>query len=49
MISTGTRDPVFALSTDDLSAKNLPNGQVVIIMDTGEVKYWDAENGALVP
>lgn len=49
MISTGTKDPVFALSTDDLSGKNLPNGQVVILMDTGEVKFWDEENGALKP
>ena len=48
MISTGNENPVFMLSTDSVPP-NLPNGQVVVIMDQGTFKFWDEENGELVP
>ena len=35
--------PIYGLSTDQ-RPENMPNGQKLILIDTGEIKYYDEEN-----
>ena len=48
MITRNENPPIYGLSTDEKPA-NCANGQRLILMDTGETKYYDEEHGKWLP